>query len=178
MQSICYTILCTLYSSLFPFTHTVHVFFVEQESHLHSRQGMATIDFYCSEHTIPPSYTSRSKTTTTHHSKQSHSISNKLVADHRRLAVLLEQEQRFMPNAYHMHKAVNECERMQLLETVLQIEVRSSLSFSLSLSLSTHTHFLSLLLGFLTSCLYVFSALYYVFLLGHYCCWGKAQAAE
>ena len=28
-----------------------------------------------------------------------------------------------MPNAYHMHKSVNECERMQLLETVLQIDV-------------------------------------------------------
>ena len=120
---------CTVYSSLLTLTHCVCILCPNRRAICTpARQGMATIDFYCSEHTIPPTYSSRSKSTsttaTTHCSKQSHSISNKLAADDRRLAVLLEQEQRFTPNAYNMHKAVNECERMQLLETLLQIEVR------------------------------------------------------
>lgn len=94
---------------------------------------MATVDFYCSEHSIPqlthtihsPSNTSTALLPCS--SQRHHSISSKLTMDPRRLGIFLEQEQRFQPNAYHMHKAVNECERMQLLETVLQIEVRPSI---------------------------------------------------
>ena len=89
---------------------------------------MAAVDFYCSEHTIPQSYTcgSNNTTVTVHGTGSSanrqHSISNKLTTDCRRLPILLEQEQRFMPNAFYMQKSVNEAERMDTLETVLQIE--------------------------------------------------------
>ena len=92
---------------------------------------MAAVDFYCSEHSIPQlTHTIHSPSTSTAlpcGSQRHHSISSKLTMDPRRLGIFLEQEQRFQPNAYHMHKAVNECERMQLLETVLQIEVRPSM---------------------------------------------------
>ena len=95
---------------------------------------MAAVDFYCTEHSIPQlthtihSPSISSSTALPYSSHRHHSISSKLTMDPRRLGIFLEQEQRFQPNAYHMHKAVNECERMQLLETVLQMEVRHTVS--------------------------------------------------
>ena len=91
-------------------------------------QTMATVDFYCSEHSIPQlmTHTIPSPSTSAalpYSSPRHHSISTKLTMDPRRLGIFLEQEQHFQPNSYHMHKNVDECERMQLLEAVLQMEV-------------------------------------------------------
>lgn len=90
---------------------------------------MATVDFYCSEQSIPQlmmTHTIPSPSTSAalpYSSQRHHSISTKLTMDPRRLGIFLEQEQRFQPGSYHMHKSVDECERMQLLEAVLQMEV-------------------------------------------------------
>ena len=59
-----------------------------------------------------------------------------------------------MPNAYHVRKAVNESERMQLLETLLQIEV-----YSCNLTIVSFFFFFSLLLK-----QYVFPCLFICFL--------------
>ena len=86
---------------------------------------MATIDLYCSEHTLPQTSTcTTTEDAANHCRRRDHAISDKLDTDYRRLAVLMEQEQRFMPNAYHLRKVVNERDRALLLETILQMEVR------------------------------------------------------
>ena len=122
---------------------------------------MATIDFDCTEHTLPQT----SSCTTTedpslHCRRREHAMSTKLDIDDRRLAVLMEQEQRFMPNAYHLRKVVNERERALLLETILQIEV------SKVLILENNWFFLTLCLHYILSIVDVCSW-------KHTYCWGK-----